>query len=322
MAELDKNKAGLQKKVSSVFKGVPVPQNNSAQQPSGTPAPDHTPDVPPKPVSKDRQNSQSSLIKKLNQPEDSLDEAAQKQTPKVFPKSISTNRMQQSPPIQKLSQPKESLKQAAKATQPESSPFIEETSDGLWQQIKDKLFTPKPGGSPTRQKAMVIMVPVLAIIMIFAFRQVLSKAPRKTKGAGTDDAPVVVSNADSGHDIDWKIPEPISVMMRDPIKLPDESGTQNVEQNGQQNGMTSKVTTGTMIIRDIVYSNDKPSAVIGSKIVYVGDKINDITIVKISRDSIEFERNGDRWEQNVRDGKKIPILEVPDQSEDQSESIK
>ncbi len=77
-----------------------------------------------------------------------------------------------------------------------------------------------------------------------------------------------------------------------------------------------------MIVRDIVYSKDKPSAVIGSKIVYVGDKINDITIVKINRDSIEFERNGDRWEQNVRDGKKIPILEVPDESEGQSESIK
>ncbi len=322
MAELDKNKAGLQKKVSSVFKGVPVPQNNGVQQPSGTPAPDHTPDVPPKPVSADRQNLQSSLIKKLNQPEDSLDEAAQKQTPKAFPKSTSTSRIQQSPPIQKLPQPDESLKQAATAEQPESGLLIEETSDGPWQQIKDKLFTPKPGGSPTRQKAMVIMVPVLAIIMIFAFRQVLSKAPHKTKAAGTEDAPVVVSNADSGHEIDWKIPEPISVMTRDPIKLPDESSTQNAEQNGQQNETASEVTTETMIVRDIVYSKDKPSAVIGSKIVYVGDKINDITIVKINRDSIEFERNGDRWEQNVRDGKKIPILEVPDESEGQSESIK
>jgi len=193
----------------------------------------------------------------------------------------------------------------------------EETSDGLWQQIRDKLFTPKPGVSPTKQKAMVIMVPVLAIIMIFAFRQVLSKAPRKTDGAGTEDIPVV-ANADAGHEIDWKIPEPIAVITRDPIKLPDESNTQNTEQNET----TSEVTTGTIIVRDIVFSKDKPSAVIGSKIVYVGDKINDITIVKIDRDSIEFEKDGDRWEQNVREGKKIPILEVPDESEGQSEPIK
>jgi len=315
MAELDKNKAGLQKKVSSVFKGVPVPQNNGAQQPSGTPAPDHTPDVPPKPVSADRQISQSSLIKKLNQSEDSSGKAEQNQTANVFPKPTSTNRMPQSPLINKLPQPKESLKQAA--PQPESSPFIEETSDGLWQQIRDKLFTPKPGVSPTKQKAMVIMVPVLAIIMIFAFRQVLSKAPRKTEGAGTEDI-TVVANADAGHEIDWKIPEPIAVITRDPIKLPDEGNTQNTEQNET----TSEVTTGTIIVRDIVFSKDKPSAVIGSKIVYVGDKINDVTIVKIDRDSIEFEKDGDRWEQNVREGKKIPILEVPDESEGQSEPIK
>jgi hypothetical protein len=212
------------------------------------------------------------------------------------------------------------LKQAAKATQPESSPFIEETNDGLWQQIKDKLFTPKPGVSPTKQKAMVIIVPVLAIIMIFAFRQVLSKAPRQTEGAGIDDTPVV-ANADTGHEIDWKIPEPIAVIMRDPIQLPDESGTQNPEQNGDQNETTSEVTTGVIIVRDIVYSKDKPSAVIGSKIVYVGDIINGVTIVKIDRDSIEFEKNGERWEQNIRNGKTSPILDAPDESEGQSESI-
>ena len=319
MAELDKNKAGLQKKVSSVFKGVPVPQNNGAQQPSGTPAPDHTPDVPPKPVSADRQISQSSLIKKLNQSEDSSGKAEQNQTANVFPKPTSTNRMPQSPLINKLPQPKESLKQAA--PQPESSPFIEETSDGLWQQIKDKLFTPKPGVSPTKQKAMVIMVPVLAIIMIFVFRQVLSKTPRQTEGAGTDDAPLV-ANANSGNEIDWKIPEPIAVITRDPIKLPEQTDTQNGEENGEQNETANMLKQGVIIIRDIVYSKDKPSAVIGSKIVYVGDKINDITIVKIDRDSIEFEKDGERWEQNVREGKKIPILEVSGESEGQSEPIK
>jgi hypothetical protein len=322
MSEFDKNKAGLQKKVSSVFKGVPVPQNNGSQQPSDTSTPDHVPGVHPKPATADRQILQNSLIKKLNQSEDLSDNAEQKQTANSYPKSTSTNRMPQSPPITKLPQPEESLNRAAKVTQPESSPFIEETGDGLWQQIKDKLFTPKPGSNPTKQKAMVIMVPILAIIMIFAFRQVLCKAPHKTKGAGTDNVPVVVANADSGHEIDWKIPEPISVMTRDPIKLPDENGTQNTEQNGEKNGTANKPNQGVIIVKDIVYSHDKPSAVIGSKIVYVGDKINDVTIVKIDRDSIEFEKNGNRWEQKIREEKKIPILEAPNKSKGQSESIK
>jgi hypothetical protein len=165
---------------------------------------------------------------------------------------------------------------------------------------------------------MVIMVPVLAIIMIFAFRQVLSKAPQKTKGTETDDTPVVVSNTDSGNEINWNIPEPITIITRDPIKLPDESNTQN----GGENGAANAQNQGVIMIRDIVYSKDKPSAVIGSQIVYVGDKINGITIVKIDRDSVEFEKNGDRWEQNVRDGKIIPVLDSTGQGEDQPESVK
>jgi len=223
--------------------------------------------------------------------------------------------MTQSPLNKKLPQPEESLKQAAKATEPESSPFIEETGDGLLQRIKNKLFTPKPGVSPTKQKAMVIMVPILAIIMIFAFRQVLSKAPRKTKGAGTDDTPVVVANANPGREIDWKVPEPISVMTRDPIKLPDGSNTQN----GDPNETTGRVTTGTIIIRDIVYSHDRPSAVIGSKIVYVGDKVNDATIIKINRDSIEFETDEKKWVQKVRETENTTVQKVDNPSEDQSE---
>jgi hypothetical protein len=320
MSELDKHKAGLQKKVSSVFKGVPVPQNNGSQQPSGTPIPDPAHGIPPKPAAADGQVSKNSLIKKLNQSEDSLDNTAQKQTANVFPKPTSTNRMPQNPLIKKLPQPEESLKQAAKATQPKSSPFIEETSNGLLQQIKDKLFTPKPGVSPTKQKVMIIMVPILAIIMIFAFRQVLSKAPHKTKGAGTDDTPVVVANANSGHEIDWKIPEPITVMTRDPIKLPDESGTQNTEQNTEQNQTANKPNQGVIIVRDIVYSHDRPSAVIGSKIVYVGDKVNDATIVKINRDSIEFEMDEKRWVQKVRETEKTDVQKVDNPSEDQPKS--
>jgi len=46
MSELDKNKAGLQKNVSSVFKGVPVPQNNGSQKPSGSQTPESAHGIP------------------------------------------------------------------------------------------------------------------------------------------------------------------------------------------------------------------------------------------------------------------------------------
>ena len=138
MSELDKNKAGLHKQVSSVFKGVPLPQNNGARQPSKTPEPNQKPDGSPKPMPANQQISKSSLISKLSQSEDSSDAVEQNQTANVHQKPAPTKQMPQHSPINKLSQPKEPLKQAARGTQPESSPFIEETSNGLLQKIKDK----------------------------------------------------------------------------------------------------------------------------------------------------------------------------------------
>jgi hypothetical protein len=319
MAEDDKNRMGPQKGVPSVFKGVPVPKNNGAGHPSGTTGPGHTPGVPARPEPADRQIPKSSLITKLSQSEDSSHRPGQGRAAGVFPKTASRKQTPQSPLINRLPQPQESLKQAGPVVQPEAGGFSQSAQAGLWQQIMDKLFAPKPGVSPTRQKAMVIMVPILAIIMIFAFRQVLSKAPSQTEGAGTDDAPVV-ARADTGTEIDWKIPEPIRITEKDPVKLPDESDNQNQQQNKKTAGPDN--ATGTIIIRDIVFSRDKPSAVIGSKIVYVGDVVNGATIVKIDRDGVEFEKNGDRWEQMVREVKKSPILKNVDQSEEQSESVR
>lgn len=263
MAEQENNRAGLQKKVSSVFQGVPIPKNDDAQQPSSDPAPDRTGNIPPEPVSPDLQTLQSPLIKKLQQSEESFEEAAGTKEPEIKIK-----------------------------------PIVKTTAQSLWQQIKNKLFAPKPGVSPTRQKAMVILVPVLSIAMIFALRQVLSTAPRKTEGAANSNTPAVAAAVDSDNEIDWQIPEPLPALMRDPIKLPEQSDTQKDEQND----ITNKTkTTRIATIKDIVYSADKPSAVIGNLIVYVGDKVNDATIIKINRDSVEFERDGKRWVRKIHE---------------------
>jgi len=321
MSELDKNKAGLHKQVSSVFKGVPLPQNNGARQPSDTPAPAQTPAGSPKPASVNQQISKSSLIKKLSESEDTSDSTGKSRSANTFKKPASTKQVPQSTPVSKPPQVREPLKQVE--LQPEGSVFIEEAGDGLWQQIKDKLFTPAPGESPTKQKAMVIMIPILAIIMIFAFRQVLSKSPHKTEGTEPDDAPVVVSNTNSADEIDWQIPEPIKIVTRDPIQLPTENNTQNVEENSGQSEATNTENHEVFIIKDIVFSKDRPSAVIGSRIVYEGNEINGMTIMKINRDSIEFEtKDGQRKIQNVRDGKMVPVLDGTGQSEDKPDPEK
>ena len=381
MANSDK-RAGLQKKVSSVFKDVPIPQDNGETQAPGAHVPNETPVNPANRMSTDRPISQSSLIKKinqanesldktskdqsdnifqkpttvdhqvpqnpfiktLNQAEDSLDKAEPDQSANVFPKPMTANHQTpqspliktlnqtedssdkaepdqsanvfpkpmtanhqtpQIPLVKKPPQPRESFKEPEPPKQLESDPFIEMPSQGLVQQIKDKLFTPKPGASSAKQKALVIMVPILLIVMVFLLRQVISKAPDKTNGAPKDNTPVEVANAGSGIEIDWRIPEPLPAITRDPIKLPGQSDSQIEEPNGIRNQgpneTINQAETITISVKDIVYSADKPSAFIGSKIVYVGDKVDGVTIVRIERDRVEFEKNGKRWVQKMRE---------------------
>ena len=162
---------------------------------------------------------------------------------------------------------------------------------GLWQQIKGKLFKEEPGVNNTRQKVMVILIPILSIVMIFVFRQVLSKAPQETAGATNDDASVVTT-VRSDNEIDWRIPEPIPMQVRDPIK----PGIQTVMPNTWQSDSNS---IEMLSVRGILYSQDKPSAVIGNRIVHLNDKIDDATIVQIDRDFVIFEKNGKRWTKKV-----------------------
>ncbi|MBW7989070.1 MAG: hypothetical protein FVQ84_03505 [Planctomycetes bacterium] len=54
------------------------------------------------------------------------------------------------------------------------------------------------------------------------------------------------------------------------------------------------------LVTGICYSSDRSSAVINNKtIVYEGDAIDGITIVKIYKDKVEFTKNGKNWIQKV-----------------------
>jgi len=279
---------------------------NQAEDSSDKAEPEQSANVFPKPMTANHQMPQSPLLKTLNQAEDSSDKAEPEQSANVFPKPMTANHQTPKIPlVKKLPQSRESSKEPEPVKQLESDPFIEMPSQGLVQQIKDKLFTPKPGASPAKQKALVIMVPILLVVMVFLLRQFISKAPDKTNGAPKDNAPVEVANTGSGIEIDWQVPEPLPAITRDPIKLPGQDESQNAGQDenpGEGPNVTVVETNPVAIkVKDIVYSADKPSAFIGSKIAYVGDKVDGVTIVRIERDRVEFEKNGKRWVQKMRE---------------------
>jgi hypothetical protein len=53
------------------------------------------------------------------------------------------------------------------------------------------------------------------------------------------------------------------------------------------------------LVRGIVSSGDSFTALIGTQAVREGDSIDGVTIVKIYRDRVEFEKNGKRWTQGL-----------------------
>ena len=63
------------------------------------------------------------------------------------------------------------------------------------------------------------------------------------------------------------------------------------------NDNTTKSESETFgLVTGICYSRDKASAVINNKtIVYEGDTIDGVTIVKIHKDKVEFTKNGKNW---------------------------
>ncbi|MFA7485165.1 MAG: hypothetical protein WCZ89_03985, partial [Phycisphaerae bacterium] len=52
-------------------------------------------------------------------------------------------------------------------------------------------------------------------------------------------------------------------------------------------------------IKGVVYSQDKQAAFIGSRIIRPGDKMGKISVVSISPDGVEFEKDGRRWTQKI-----------------------
>jgi hypothetical protein len=54
------------------------------------------------------------------------------------------------------------------------------------------------------------------------------------------------------------------------------------------------------VITGILYSADKPSAIVDRTIVHNGDSIYGVAVIKIYKDKVEFEKNGKKWEQKVQ----------------------
>ena len=106
---------------------------------------------------------------------------------------------------------------------------------------------------------------------------------KKSKAADSETANITNT---SENKIDWEIPQQYPTTLRDPMK----AGT----------SAASSSRTGELVVRGIVYSQDNPSAVIGTQVIFEGEEIFGATITKINTDSVEFEKDGETWTQKIQ----------------------
>jgi len=294
MSEQEKDKAGLHKEISSIFQGVPIPQTDGGQEPSGTPAPERS-CTEPKPPTPEPQ-------KPCDAPVPERTDYTKPKQPALTPDFGDLSRVEpQKPNAPKPCQAMQSLPESIGARQPKADiddieknvsqkpATVKISSQTFRQQITNKLFTPKPGVSATRQKAMVVMMPLLFIVLIFMFRGVFGTGVRKTEAFAEDNTSSVTTADDLNTEIDWEIPATYPTTLRDPMRLGPAATAQ-----------TETKTLVKLIIKGILYTEDNPSVVIGDQIVHEGEEIRGVTVLKISKDSVEFEMNGRRWTQKVR----------------------
>ena len=222
---------------------------------------------------------QESEVEPAKESENESDPQSKSKTTKK-PKVIAVRRFQ-----------KADIDNIAKKVSKKSS-VVKVSSKSSWKQITSKLCAAKPGASNTKQKAMVVMVPVLFIfLVIFVLRGGVFGTSVHNAEAGDENDNAGVVSAGLNVQIDWEIPEPYPTTLRDPMQLtPVVTGTNQAE--------TKELVQ--LIVKSILYSEDNSSAIISNRIVHEGDQIQGASITKIYKDSVEFEMNGKKWTQGIQ----------------------
>ena len=254
---MPKNKAGLHKQVSSIFTGIPVPTKDKADQASSAATKEPASYGPPSHLS-------GTTMKEVLQSKLS----PQKAIPTEKPKAEEKKAAKVQKPVKIKSSGPSALEQAV-------------------QRIKDRLFAPQAGVNPVRQKAMVVLVPVMFIGMVLAFLKVLGGGPGETTGPKVITPSNTIAAASST--IDWKIPDLYPTMLRDPMQF-----------KAEITPTTTPDKNEDITVKGILYSEENPSVIIGIEILHEGDTVSGATIVKINKDSVEFEMNDKKWTQKVR----------------------
>jgi hypothetical protein len=325
-----KNRTGLQSEVSHIFAGVPVPKRKrphpeepekkpKSQEPEKTVPAEKLPQgkspvhKPPEkqPVKQDvtagktpakessapkvpieRKRVEETPVEKMIAPQLQVEkepagqpavvEPPVEQPSELFSQVVETPEFKE--PVKKL--------QDLSSVRPTKSGIIEQRTEKIPRKVpvisKGKRLTSKTGVSSRRQTTMVILVIALSILLFFLLVKPFSKSSRNLARSGANIPtvpPLSIGANDKSVVINWSAPPVYPTEIRDPMLL----STQ------QFNSKTWKPN-----LSGIVYNENLKYAIIGTEIVEEGYEINGVKVVKINKDSVEFERDGQKWKQEVQ----------------------
>ena len=280
-----KSKTGLHKKISTIFTGVSIPQSNDTNQPITAPKTTAPSTTVPKPIVPEPTTPKPTVTEPTT-PKPLIPETTSpkpKQTQYVPPTILAASKPKPQQPVQ----PAPKIAPAQMTTVDTVVNTIEQSGlQQILENIKNRFFAPKPGVNTKKQVTITILIPILAIVLIFVLMRALGTSPGNPIEAS--ELTTTASTANSDIKINWNIPEPYPTTLRDPM-LPGSVSTNIVD------GRPSNLD-----LKGILYSEQSPSAIIGNKIVHEGEKISDVTILKINKDNVEFEINGKKWTQKVQ----------------------
>ena len=263
-----KKKSGLHKKVSSIFDGAPAPDSDA-----GTKATQTHGDTPqPTPTAgKPLGTTGSGDIPLQKVPE---------QTPAAKPAKPTLAETLSERGIAK------DFASGAKAIFPKGGEY--------------KLFGAIPGVSDTRRKIMFVLMPLLFIVMVIALTNAFTPKSTKTniKRKFFRTSPTQTNIAQTSTEIKWQSPEPYPEDIRDPMEIPGYKPNPRKQLNPKGRGALFLNKDGTVAINIEIksifhYGKNNRSIVIGDEILYEGDTVHGAKILKINKDSVEFEK-GDK----------------------------
>ena len=270
-------KSGLHKQISSIFDGVPMPKNNTVSE-----------DADATSVLKPTTDAETA---EMATPQQSAPPATEAEN--QAPKSSLVKRLS-ADPSECTSTP--SIQVDRPMPLPKSTLSTHKSGPGFSATIKKSLFGSGTKSLDPHQKKMAAMVGVLAVV--FAVVMYISLGGVGKSQANTaDDKSNDSSNSTATivNPQDWKSPEPL------PANLRDASEPASNNTSSKKNGSTAaSANPGELVVKGIVFSKTKPSAIINTQILSEGETINGIRIVKITKNAVEFEGNGNRWTQNVK----------------------